>query len=434
MRYQSLLIVALLTCVAACGDNDRIAASSGVTTSNIEHLVVLVQENISFDTYFANYCTAPVGSAPTCTSTAACCETAPATDPGTGTAPLRLDDEAHALFDPNHLAECEAGEINGGKMDRFVAGAAAAECSDPRNFAYADEGSVGAYWQYARQYALADHWFQPVVGQSSANDMYLARASFVFPDNTFVPEAIGSTCSPNRHRASYSDPTVGDLLADAGVPWSFYIEGYQPMRDAVAKHTCAAADPACPLGFRIYPCIYDPSDIPFQYYPRFRDNPTYMRDFDQLSTDIDAHALPAVVFVKAIGFRTEHPGAGTTIADGVNFTTALVQRLLDSPYADKTLILLTYDESGGYFDHISPPPNSTVDGMAYGARVPTLAIGRFARRNAISHVVLEHSSIVRFIEWNWLHGQTGQLGTRDAVVHNIGSLLDSATTGVVVPE
>jgi phospholipase C len=96
-------------------------------------------------------------------------------------------------------------------------------------------------------------------------------------------------------------------------------------------------------------------------------------------------------------------------------------------------VILTYDESGGYFDHVAPPQESTVDNEPYGARIPFLALGPFARSNYISHVTMEHSSLVKFIEWNWLGGTTGQLGTRDAVVANIGSVLDPTRTGVAVP-
>ena len=102
-------------------------------------------------------------------------------------------------------------------------------------------------------------------------------------------------------------------------------------------------------------------------------------------------------------------------------------------YADDTLILVTWDEGGGFFDHVAPPAESAVDHEAPGTRVPLIAIGRFARHNVVSHVELEHSSIVRFLEWNFT-GTTGQLHNRDAVVNNLGSLLDPATTGIPVPE
>src|SRR5579862_3917305 len=109
----------LLSVLAGCGDHTETVAPPPTTVSNIQHLVVVIQENISFDTYFAHYCTAPVGSQPSCTTGPACCETGPATDPGTGTAPLLLNGEQHGVFDPNHTADCEVDEIDGGKMDRY---------------------------------------------------------------------------------------------------------------------------------------------------------------------------------------------------------------------------------------------------------------------------------------------------------------------------
>lgn len=431
-RRSAAAALSILLALGAAACSDGGPGGSG-TSSNIEHLIVLVQENQSFDSYFGTYCQAPTGSNPSCTDGPPCCEAAPATDPGTGDTPLLLDDEQHAAFDPIHLSVCHVSEINGGLMNRFVEGASCG--SNPQNLAYADEASVAYYRDLVRRSALADRWYQPVVGASSANDMYLARADFVFADNSFVPaDAIGTMCSLNKNTSSYTDPTIGDLLADAGVPWTFYIQGYQTMADANAQGQCPPPDPRCPAGFPFYPCVYDPSDIPFQYYVRFRDNPEFMKDYTHFSEDLAAGNLPAVTFVKAIGFRSEHPGYGDTISDGVEFTSDLIDRVLASKYASNTLILLTYDESGGYFDHVAPPPTSTVDNQPYGPRLPTIAIGRFARSGQISHVTMEHSSIVKFIEWNWLGEKTGQLGTRDATVNNIGSLLDPDQTGTAVPE
>ena len=157
-----------------------------------------------------------------------------------------------------------------------------------------------------------------------------------------------------------------------------------------------------------------------------------MRDIKQLGYDIEAGALAPVSFVKAQNGTSEHPGDKVTIVDGIRFVKSVVDQVMASPFAASTLILLTYDESGGYYDHIIPP--GAVDNQPYGARVPLLAIGRFAKSNHISHVQMEHSSIVKFIEWNWLNQQTGQLNTRDSKVNNIGSMLDPAKTGTLVPQ
>ena len=95
-------------------------------------------------------------------------------------------------------------------------------------------------------------------------------------------------------------------------------------------------------------------------------------------------------------------------------------------------MLVTWDEGGGFFDHIAPP-GMGADNQPYGTRIPLLAIGPFVAPGTISHAQMEHSSIVNFIEWNWPNMQTGQLGGRDGKVANLGSMLDSTTTGVTVP-
>jgi phospholipase C len=404
------------------------ASDAGPDASAIAHVVVIVMENHAFDTYFGRYCTAPPGSAPSCNAGPGCCEAAPATDPSDA-GPTTLDDTENAAYDPNHTQACELGEMNDGGMNRYVTGSS---CSDPRNFALVAEGdtTVQAYRDYAAQYALADRYFQPIVGQSSSNDMYLAAADYVFTDNAYEPDSNGHGCSLTRTTIEYTGKTtVADVLIAASRTFAFYAEGYAAM---LAAPLCPAPPADCALHLPTTPCDYDPGDVPFEYYAQFEDNPAYMKDFGQLATDVAAGTLPDVAFVKALGYHNEHPGYGTTISAGVTFVTSVVSSILASPYASETLILLTWDEGGGFFDHVAPPGTSPVDSQPYGTRIPLLAIGPFAKTNYVSHVVMEHSSIVKFLEWNFT-GQTGQLGVRDAVVANIGDMLDPAKTGIAVP-
>ena len=124
------------------------------------------------------------------------------------------------------------------------------------------------------------------------------------------------------------------------------------------------------------------------------------------------------------------------LSSGIDFATNLASALADSPrYASETLLIITHLTSGGFYDHVVPPklPDTDPAGLPYGARVPFLALGPFVRKNQISHAVLEHSSLTKFVEWNWLDGKTGQLGGRDGSVNNLGSLFDPAMTGHVVP-
>jgi len=396
--------------------------------SKVNHVVIVIQENHTFDAYFGRYCTAATGSAPTCTDGPGCCEAGPTTEPS-GASPVVLDDTANGTWDPNHTQACELTEMNDGKMDRYVTGAA---CSSPKNFAYADPATVAPYRTWAQAGALADRYFQPVVGQSSSNDMYLFSARFVFLDNSASPASIGASCGLST-ATSFDGMTVGDLLEEKGVSWAFYGQGYDAMVKSYTQGmACPDPDPACPSHLPVYPCIWDGGDFPVEYYQKFADRPEHVRDYAKFAADLKASELPQVSYVRGLGFRTEHPGLMTTISDGVAFVEEVLAAVHDSAYADDTVVLITWDEGGGYFDHV-PPPGLGADGQPYGTRVPLLAIGPPARQNVVSHVELEHSSLVKFIEYNWL-GAVGQLAARDAVVNNLGSLLDPATAGAGIPE
>jgi phospholipase C len=335
-----------------------------------------------------------------------------------------LDDAANGGRDPDHTQACEAAEMNGGKMDSYATNKS---CGSPKNLLIGDAATMKPYWDYAAGGAIADRYFQPIIGQSSANDMYFARAAYVFTDNDQTPaDALGSACAFSSKPKSYTEQTIADLLVAAGIPWSVYIEGYKSTLDAVAAGTCPDKPADCGGPFKFYPCNYDPSDVPFQYYPTLRDNPAYFKDYGRFGADVAGGALPAVSYVRGIGYHSEHPGFKTTISDGQKFVKSVVDAVAASKYADSTLILVTYDEGGGYFDHVTPPPTSKADNQPYGTRVPMMAIGKLARKNHVSHVVMEHSSVVKLVEWNWLGGKTGQLGTRDVEVANMGSLIDPA--------
>ena len=427
--------------IDAPADADAVddAVASPDARSNIRHVVLISQENHTFDTYFGRYCTAPAGSNPTCNDGPACCERAPDADP-MGHAPVTLDDAANANYDPNHAQDCERAEINGGAMDRFAAGApfvGVAPCSDARNVAIASTSLLAPYHQLASMYALADRYFQPIVGSTSANDMYFAVAQKQFIDNQFFPDAIGTGCTLGlvSARVRYTGrTTIADLLLAAGETFGVYAEGYAAMRNSNGGFPPCPSRPGDCTGTGagyLAVCYYDPSDVPFEYYAQFTDNPMYMHDLADLATDVSRRSLPSFSYVKHAAYHNEHPGYGNTISNGVSHVQAVIDLISASPYADDTLILVTWDEGGGFFDHIAPP-GPLFDGESRGTRVPLLVVGRFARRNFVSHVELEHSSIVRFLEFNFL-GSTGQLNARDALVNNLGSLLDPAQTGIVVP-
>ena len=473
--YCRIVLFCSLSALAACGDDGGAGGNTvdsasvcddsacpgaqhcvdgACRDSKIEHVVLVVEENHTFDAYFGRYCQAPAGSNPTCTTGRACCERAPDTEPR-GASPIVLDDAANFAEDRDHLQECELQQIDGGAMDNFVTGSSGADtclssgpsCASSKNFALADSSTVGAYWSLADQGALADRYFQPVAGGTSSNDMYLAIAHYQFKDNQAMPDAIGCLldCTLNSvclsaTRTKFADrTTIGDLLVNAGKTFTVYADGYQEaMAAGYGKcpniaNDCQYSQLSHPIAYQA--CRYDASDIPFAYYAQFADS-AHIVDYKQLAQDVANQTLPSFSYVKALTTRNEHPNV-STISDGMAFVQQMIQTIEQSPYASSTLILVTWDEGGGFFDHVAPPPSIDTDDMnapvPYGTRVPLIAVGAFARKGGISHVTMEHSSIVRFLEYNFV-GAVGQLGYNDAKVQNIGSLLDPKASGVHVPE
>jgi phospholipase C len=456
---------ACLSCAAGTFCDTSTGACS---PSPIAHVVLIVQENHSFDAYFGRYCTAASGSSPACTTGRACCEAAPAQEPR-GASPGVLDDSSNFSSDRDHEQACEVQQINGGLMNQYVMGAngsmsclgAGPGCSNPGNWELATQATVGAYWSLADQNALADRYFQPVAGGSASNDQYFAGAHFRFIDNSALPTVrVGESgsgvcdvpiCLGGSNVAPFANPTVADLLLDAGFTFGIYADGYAAAFSASLTMQCASPGNATDCPYRdclthpeaCFGCLYDPSDIPFLYYAGFTDDAgtpsRYEKDLAALHSDLVRDTLPNFAFVKLRLFHNEHPNV-STISDGMNAVNNILQEIAQSSSSTSTLVLLTWDEGGGFFDHIAPPdaPPVTFDSdmsggpVPYGTRVPLLAIGPFARAGQVSHVTLEHSSIVRFVEYNFL-GHEGGLGARDETVNDLGSLLDLSGTGFDVP-
>jgi phospholipase C len=454
------------SCGNPCGANEQ--CLNGQCTwqgTNIQHVVLIVQENHTFDSYYGAYCTAAAGSEPTCTGGPGCCEAAPATDPN-GNAPSALTDSFNYHSDHDHGFDCEICEINGGAMDKFTAGGCPTTassftsygCSVPENFAVAsDSNEMATYWGYADAYALADRYFQPTVGSTSSNDMYFAVSHYEFLDNDLIPDSYGATptycVNPFGSNTPQSLPgrtTIGDVLLNGGYTFKVYADGYQDTVNAAPSCPSAGGN-YCHETFETSACKYDPSDIPFQYYPQFTDQSPYIKDLAaDFFTDVSSGNLPHFAYVKYRTADNEHPNF-SYITDGENNVDAVVSAILNSPtYASNTLILLAWDEGGGFYDHVAPPPSietypstarSDLAGtpVPYGTRVPFLALGPFAKQGYISHVQMEHSSVIAFLEWNFLgpsavgaiHATTS--AARDGQVNGLGSLLDATAVGATPP-
>src|SRR4029079_843355 len=155
--------------------------------------------------------------------------------------------------------------------------------------------------------------------------------------------------------------------------------------------------------------------IPAHYDARW----SHFRWLDEFARDVELRQLGSVSVVGAPDPLSEMPGKGPA-ERGAELVASIVDAIASSPYKDETLVLVVHLWSGGFYGHVTqpPPPPSALDpkGLPYGPRVPFLALGPFAKVNAISHVPLEPTSITKFIEWNWIGGVTGQLGGRDMTI------------------
>lgn len=389
------------------------------TSSKIEHLIVIISENHSFDSIYGNYCTAEPYSSPNCNFGSECCESIPKTL--NNLKPVILSDVQNSRHDPCHQSYCETSEINGGKMDKYLINGVG---SNPQNFAAAidDLFSAKYYFDWARRYAISDAFFQSSSGASCQNDMFFATAKFIFKDNEVRPqkrELNGMKCYDSGFK-SYYDPTIADLLNVCKVQWTFYSEGYDEY----------------PKSGQCYPQFYDASDNPFTYFPSLTDSPTAdynFRDYKTLNEDIRNETLPAVSYVKFLGIHSEHPGYDGSFLTGQMLSDEVIQNIMASQkYNNNTLIILVPDESGGFYDHVNPPVSSTIDGTQYGPRTQFITVGNMVKKNYVSHVHIEPSSIIKFIEWNFI-GDEGQLYSRDRFVNNIGDLIDSNLAGEEIP-
>jgi phospholipase C len=335
----------------------------------------------------------------------------------------KIGDLTHRFF--HHQAQ-----INGGAMNRFAAVSDAGGLS----MGYYD-GRKLPLWQYARRYTLADHFFQAAFGGSFLNHFFLTcactpryenappalkvalndrgelvRDGAVTADgyavNTLQP-AQGprdpSVTDPNRWLPPQTRETIGDRLSGRNIPWAWYSGGWN---DAVAG--------------RPHPS-FQFHHQPYVYFERYREGSDERRHHLKDETDflaaIDKGELPAVVFYKPLGEVNEHPGYADLLT-GERHVAEIIRKIEHSPLWKDTVIIVTYDEYGGFWDHVPPPPG---DRWGPGSRVPTLIISPFAKRAHVDHAPYDTTSILKLIETRF---DLQPLGERDAKANNLLYALD----------
>jgi phospholipase C len=324
----------------------------------------------------------------------------------------------------------EERQINGGKMDGFVAwsenGGLAMSYYD------ATDLPVG---RLAQQYTLADRFFHSAFDGSLFNHFWLicagtpawpnAPANLVIqldsqgvvrkhgsvtPDG-YVVHTVYSANQP--YPASIKDPaqlmppltmpTIGDRLSEKGISWAWYSGGWN---DAVTGRPDA---------------LFQFHHQPFNYFARYAEGTAarteHLKDIEDFLAALRTGNLPAVTFVKPIGADNEHPGY-TDLLRGQQYVANLVKAVQDSAVWTDSVIIITYDEAGGRWDHVPPP---RTDRWGPGVRVPAIIISPYVKRRFVDHTTYETVSILRFIETRW---NLAPLSSRDAAANNLLNAFD----------
>jgi phospholipase C len=313
----------------------------------------------------------------------------------------------------------EQYQIDGGRMDRFVAGSDAAGLV----MSYYDAAQMPE-GRLARQYVLADNFFHAAFGGSFLNHFWLVcactpvwanapaplraqldargavvRDGAVTPDGYVVNTAYSvnqphpAGTDPARLVPAQTAPTIGDRLDEKGLSWVWYSGGWD---DALAGHP----DPLFQFHHQV-----------FAYFARYADGTPgraqHLKDERDFFAALRGAGLPAVSFIKPLGPDNEHPGYADLMR-GQQHVVELVAAVMNSPYWADSAIIITYDENGGRWDHVPPPRG---DRWGPGVRVPALVVSRYARHHVVDHTPYDTTSILRLIETRW---NLAPLGARDA--------------------
>jgi phospholipase C len=422
--------------------------------------VVIFQENISFDHYFATYPVAlnlpgePPFVAKPGTPTVNGLTPDLMTRNQNSLQPMRIPRSHAATADQNHDYPNEQEAFDHGLMDKFVEFTATPEptpLSDNHPTVvmdYFDGNTVTAYWNYAQNFAMNDNSFGSIPGPSTpgAINVVSGQTHGATPDiqDTVVQNSLISDADPDLDRNS-STPTfamnltgeshknIGDLLNAKSVTWGWFEGGF-----VVNGQSNKGAD-------RNMKTDYVPHHQPFQYYPSTR-NPSHeppssvamigktdianhQYDLIHFWQALDARNLPSVSYLKALAYQDGHPGYSDPLLEQ-EFVVETVNRLMRSPEWESMAIIIAYDDSDGWYDHVMPPvvnesqtgydfltePGKSGDDpplggyqgrFSFGPRMPLIVISPFAKDNYVDHTVTDQSSIVRFIEDNWDLGRIG---------------------------
>ncbi len=415
----SLLIIAVVAVVAVLAGFQIYNIYNSTTTefpssnSPISHVVIIMQENRSFDNYFGTYPGADGIPSNYCL---------PENPNATGSPCIKptLSTDPRISKDLCHTQTCSLMAYDGGKMDGFLAGSQGnVNSEDINSTIYYDNSTIPYLWNFASHFVLADHFFSSVKSYSQPNHWYMVAANSPIVSINESAAQQQKQISPNGFPLYIDEAqnikTIADELNGAGVSWSYYD---QPIPSSCSFVLSVQASPACSYGNglgRINP--YDYWNAFFAKNSSYT-NP-YINHFQwrgQIFSDIKNGKLPSVSWVIPAGAISDHPPANITL--GMWWVTDVVDAIEQSQYWHNTLIVVLWDDYGGFFDTVAPP---SVPQYGLGFRAPALIISAYSRPGYIDHTIYSFESTLKFIEWRW---NLPSLNFRDSQANNLLNALN----------
>jgi phospholipase C len=381
----------------------------------IKHVIIVMQENRSFDSYFGTYPGAdgiPMknGKPTVCMPN----PKGPCVRPYHDTADINgggPHSAASALADVNH------GTMNGFIAQRYKARKTCLNPVDPACDAgakpdvmgYHTAAEIPDYWTYARDFVLSDHMFEPVKSWSEPDHLYMVsawsakcktRSPMSCRNNIVGPygvaqfdRAVHRELVTGRTRIDLAWTDITWLLFAHHVSWAYYVQdGSQPDCDNDAAETCAPVRQSATT-----PGIWNPLPL---FGDVHADHQLHnIQSLDSYFAAAKAGTLPAVSWITPSGADSEHPPA--SVHQGQAYVTSVINAAMKSPDWNSTAIFLSWDDWGGFYDHVVPP---RVDLNGYGLRVPALTISPYAKRGYIDRRILSSDAYLKFIEDDFLDG------------------------------
>jgi phospholipase C len=480
------IVAAAIAVVVGLSGASAVTPPPTPSTTPIKHLVVIFDENESFDHYFGTYpnATNPAGeprfeAAPGTPSVNGLNDALLTANPNSAN-PQRLDRSQAVTCSQNHAYGPEQQAFDQGLMDRFVEFTAGGGCTDKSIVMdYYDGNTVTGLWNLAQHFAMNDNSFSTQFGPSTVGAINLVSGQThgITPttgsgieNGTVIGDPDPSTATNDdcangsgvmnpRNTTAHTGGNVGDLLNEHHVTWGWFQGGFRPTSTVAGKAACASTHVNV-AGATI--TDYVPHHEPFAYYAStanphhvapsspdkigFDDGDVHhqydLRDFD---TALENGNLPQVSFLKAAAFENGHPGNSDPL-DEQRFIGRTLDALERSPDWSSTAVVIAYDDSDGWYDHVMSPivspsaapsdalngagkcgnvkdPAAYPDRCGYGPRQPLMVISPYAKQNFVDNTLTDQTSILRFIEDNW---QLGRLGDQslDAKAGSLGNMFD----------